>query len=90
MPPQLWELQYNSKTGFYEISENGILYQMNLEETRLLRDYFRHFNTGGGVKLATVSHWYKDSNNDTKKLVIRSGMIPKSKPDFYPDPEYLD
>jgi len=90
MPPELWQLQYNPKTGFYEIEEDKVLYKMQLEETRSLRDYYRFFRSGGGVLYPSLSRWYKDLPAASKKKVIREGDIPAQADGFYPDPEYQD
>ncbi len=90
MPPQLWELQYNPQSAFYEISENGIKYRFRIEETRLLRDYFRGHRSDKGEPVPTIAGWYKSLRNPLKKQVSRTGSIPISPPDFYPDPEYKD
>jgi len=85
MPPQLWELQFNPKSGFYEITENGITYRLRIEETRLLRDYFRGHRSDNGETVPTIAGWYKSVSNPLKKQVERSGSIPIPPPDFYPD-----
>ena len=90
MPPALWHLNFNPKTGFYEIKEAGILYRMDLEETRNLRDYFRHFNHCGGTEFPTVASWYKDSGKTVKKNVSREGAVPNKPVDFYPDPQWSE
>lgn len=90
MPPPLRELQYNPKSGFYEIQENGITYQMRMEETREIKQYFR---TSTGALYPTVADWYRVTNRTIKKQVIRSGEVPVPLPGadgFYPDPEYPD
>lgn len=90
MPPQLWELQFNPKSGFYEIKENGVTYCLRLEETRLLRDYFRGHRSGKVVKSPTISNWYKSIKKEDKKQVIRSGEISENLSDFTQDIEYPD
>ena len=93
MPPQLRELAYNPRSGYYEIQEDGILYRMDLEETRLLKDYFRDFKTNSGRDYPTVAGWYQDLKRDAKKKVARAGKVPALPPGadgFYPDPVYPD
>ncbi len=90
MPPALWSLRFNPKSGFYEIEENRILYRMNQEETRDLRDYFRDFNHCGGTVIPTVAGWYKGTGKEVKKKVSREGEVPKQPVDFYPDPQWPD
>lgn len=88
MPASLIDLHYNAFTRFYEIEEDGITYQFQLEETRLIRDYFRWFRPGGGMLYPTVSRWYRDLPNDIKKRVNRIGDIKPVNDGFYPDVEY--
>lgn len=93
MPPALWPLNFNPKSGFYEIEEAGFLYRMNLEETRELRNYFRHFNHCGGTEFPTVAGWYSFIDSNTRKKVIREGniLVPKLAVDgFYPDQEWTE
>lgn len=90
MPPQLWTLQFNPKSGFYEILEEGITYKMELEETRSIRDYYRHYQGSGWNDFPTVAGWYKDLKNGVKKLVIREGNIKQVPDGFFPDPDYQD
>ena len=89
LPPALWHLQFNPKSGFYEIREGDIIYKMQLEETRLLKDYFRDFRTQGGTKYPSVSGWYSDLANHTKKKVAREGdKEPGEHNGFFPDMSY--
>jgi hypothetical protein len=89
LPPALWQLQFNPRSGFYEIREEGITYKMQLEETRSLKDYFRDFRTNGGVHYPTVAGWHLDLSNQTRKKVVREGNIKPGENDgFYPDISY--
>ncbi len=89
MPPALWQLKFNPKSGFYEIQEEGITYKMQLEETRSLKDYFKDFRTEGGVQYPMVSGWYSDLANNSKKKVSREGKVrPGENNGFYPDISY--
>ncbi len=72
--PQRFDLVYNILSKCYQIEENGIVYSMQLEHTRLLKKHF-----------GTIADWYKKLDNETKKEIIRTGNIPKDKDDFYPD-----
>ena len=88
MPPPLRELQFNPKSGYYEIQENGITYKMRLEETREIKQYFR---TSTGALYPTVSDWYRLTNRDARKKVLREGDVPDAEPNgFYPDPQWPD
>ncbi len=89
MPWQLKGLLWNPLSRFYEITEHGITYQMDLEATRVLRHYFRYFPSGY-EKQASVHRWFRDLPNEMKKKVNRLGDLPKPIDDFYPDVEYPD
>ena len=88
MPAELWGLRNNPWNGQYEITEDGITYTMTLEQVRELREYFKGFNPGGRIQYATVSRWYRDLDKVTKRMVTRTGAIPKGPIEFYPDPEF--
>lgn len=88
MPKTLIDLKFNNVKCMYEIIEDGITYSIQLEEVRLLREYFRHFTVGGGFLYPTVSRWYRDLDKLKRKLVIRTGNIPNVKEDFFPDVTY--
>lgn len=88
MPFVLKDLAYNMKSGLYEIEENGIIYAMQLEETRSLKEYFR---SAQGVKFPFISEWYCRLDRVTKKAIKRSGDLPNAIPGedgFYPDIDY--
>ena len=72
--PQRFDFAYNILAKCYQIEENGIVYSMQLENTRLLKKHF-----------GTVAEWYNKLDNETKKEIIRTGDIPKDKDDFYPE-----
>ena len=86
LPLFLKDLAYNPKSGKYEVSENGNIYSMDLEQTRLLKEYFRGFHVSSNK---TVSNWYNKLPNIEKKRVYREGPI-NIKTDFFPDPEYSE
>lgn len=89
MPPALWHMQFNPKSGLYEIQEEGVTYKMQLEETRSLKDYFKDFRTVGGIHYPSVSGWYSDLANHTRKKVVRAGKVkPGENNGFYPDDCY--
>ena len=87
MPISIAELYYNPKSGLYEISELGINYQMSLEHTRLLKEYFK----GVAVKSngVTIADWYNKLDMTTKKEILRTGNIQTAN-DFYPDQSFED
>lgn len=86
LPLFLKDLAYNPKSGKYEVSENGISYSMDLEQTRLLKEYFSGFYPGCN---RSISDWFNKLGKETKKRVYRDGPI-NSITDFYPDPEYSE
>ncbi|HEY5371827.1 MAG TPA: hypothetical protein VIJ75_22820 [Hanamia sp.] len=61
-------------SGDYEITEKGITYAMQLEETRLLKNYD-----------GSAAEWFADLDIETKKKITRTGNVPPAKNDFYPD-----
>lgn len=89
MPCTLWDLRFNAKSGYYEMTEDGILYQMEIEETRLVRDYYSDFVPDRKTDTyPTLSQWYKDLPKEIKKRVQRIGEITEEANGFYPDAEY--
>ena len=84
VPSQLANLRLglNIKTGFYEVEENGILYCMPLEETRLLKVYFKANQNG------TIQEWYNKLSKATKKRVNRIGNMIYDNEGFYPDNDF--
>lgn len=86
LPGVIKDLDFNTKSNKYEITELGITYSMEIEQTRLLKEYFRGFHVGSNK---TVSDWYNKLPNTDKKRVYRVGPI-NSKNDFYPDTQYPD
>ena len=86
-PFAIMDLRYNPNTKHYEITERGITYQMELEHTRLLKEYFKGVYTRNHT--ANVSDWYNKLDNLTRKEILRTGNI-QSVNDFYPDQSYED
>ncbi len=82
---ELKGLTYNPASLLYEISENGIVYGIPLELTRLLKHYSKAGETEGEPLIAS---WYKSLDKEAKKQVIRNGNIPSHADGFYPDPEF--
>jgi hypothetical protein len=62
-PFQLRTLTFDPSKGKYFIQENGITYFMNLEETRLLKEYFR------GTSSGSVFEWYTSLPEEIRLLV---------------------
>ena len=82
VPTALYNLRYNMVSGLYDMVEAGITYSMQLEETRLLKDYFR---TSKGISMAD---WYSKLDKFTKSRVVVEGNINKTYGDFFADAEY--
>ncbi len=86
LPGVIKDLAFNAKSNKYEITELGVTYLMEIEQTRLLKEYFRGFHVGSNK---TVSDWFNKLPNIEKKRVYREGPI-NIKTDFFPDPEYSE
>jgi hypothetical protein len=89
MPIELARLTYNPSSSKYEIQEAGITYAMDLEHTRKLKIYYKHFHRGYR-KVPTLAGWYASLSKEERKGVYRSGELPRAGSDFAPDPEYDD
>lgn len=89
MPIELARLTYSAASGKYEILENGITYYMDLEHTRMLKTFFKHFHRGYR-KEPTLAGWYASLTREERKGVYRTGDLPRPVSDFMPDPEYED
>ncbi len=84
VPPEMWSMVADPKTGKYLIKENSISYYMELEHTRLLRNYYRR----NSFNEPTIEKWYSDLDRFTRKEIVVEGMKKKSENDFYPDSEF--
>ncbi len=87
VPISIVDLYFNPQTGKYEISEMGVTYQMDLEHTRNLKQFFQGILIRGYG--ATIADWYNKLDHATKKEIIRIGTI-QTNQDFYPDISYED
>lgn len=77
VPSELRGLHFNSNSGRYEYTENGITYAMEYIEMVLLKD---------GIKVSkSVEEWYNNLDKAIRKRIIRTGDVLKSKADFFPD-----
>lgn len=85
VPLCIASLHYNPQTKLYEITEEGITYAMPLELTRGLKEYFAWHGPGDRRTMAT---WFAQLKLDEKDGVQRSGNVPQSPDDFFPDPTY--
>jgi len=72
-PLSIIDLNYNPKSGRYEISERGIIYQMDMEHTRNLKEYFQGIAVRGYE--TKISDWYNKLDKTTKKEIVRTGNI---------------
>lgn len=85
MPTEIKErLIHNPFTFKYEIEENGVKYEMPLESTRELKDFFKHDRN------ATLDKWYRQLPKASRELVKRTGNIRTEFDGFYPDVDYSD
>lgn len=89
MPIELARLTYNGASNKYEIQEAGITYAMDLEHTRMLKTYYKHFHRGYR-KVPTLAGWYASLGKEERQGVYRSGALPRPVSDFAPDPEWED
>ena len=84
VPNEIKDLYYDYTQQAYLISENGITYSMQIEQTRSLKQYW-YDNRYAGTSIAS---WYNSLKNDEKKKVKRTGNVPEEKRDFFPDNGY--
>ena len=84
MPIELARLTYNAATGKYEILEAGVTYAMDLEHTRKLKTWYKHFHRGY-KKVPTLAGWYATLSKEERLGVYRSGDLPRPVIDFIPD-----
>jgi len=87
VPLSLADLIYNPKTGKYEISEMGVIYQMDIEHTRSLKVFYRNVSRRG--KGSLIIDWYNNLDQQSKKEINRIGNI-ATDTDFYTDKKYED
>lgn len=80
----------NLVTGKYEVSQDNIVYSMELEMLRNLSDYFKRFMPAHGQQNATLQRWYRDLPNQLRKQVYRTGNFRTEFDGFYPDPSFED
>jgi len=79
IPFELKSLKHNTKTGLYDITEDGITYSMNLETVRSMSEHFKDFNA-----TKKITSWYKDLDRFTKKGIVVTGKAEQADT-FYPD-----
>jgi hypothetical protein len=84
LPFEMKGIKNDQEAGKYILTENGITYSMNLEHTRLLKQYFR----GNYIDNPTIEKWYKDLDRFTRKEIKITGKLELSTSDFYPDTTY--
>ena len=84
-PLGIIDLNYNPKSGQYEITERCITYHMDLEHTRNLKEYFKGIALRGNE--TKISDWFNKLDRVTKKEIFRTGNI-HSDNDFYPDTSF--
>lgn len=79
--PRHINLTLNLRTGFYEGTENGVLYQLTFAQMNDLKIYCR---VSHGSLIPTIETWYKDLTSYSRKAVKRVGAEIDSD-GFYPD-----
>jgi hypothetical protein len=80
-------LKYNTREGTYEIKENGLLYAMDLEMTRLLKNYFKWCDPSHAPQ-RNMETWYWSLSREERARVHRTGALPRQGSDFLPDPDF--
>lgn len=81
-PLSIIDLNFDPKSGRYEITERGITYYMDMEHTRSLKEYFKGITVRGCQ--TKISDWYNKLEKVTKKEIVLTGNIHTTN-DFYPD-----
>lgn len=84
LPYEMWGIRWDSKKGKYSLSERGITYYLDIEHTRLLKQYFR----SNCMKYPNIEKWYHDLDSFTRKEIERNGNLESMELDFYPDPQF--
>jgi|GEM_PF-1366012 len=74
----LYGLRYNHTSRYYEITEKGITYSMELSEMHMLKK---------STELS-VEYWYMSLGLENRIKIKRSGNIVSSQDEFYPEAEY--
>jgi len=79
-------LKINIKTGKHEIEEDGIVYSMAMEQSILLKHFFKDQNVMSRLEGKTVAMWYKELPKEDRDKVIRTGNLPEADSNgFWPD-----
>lgn len=79
--PRHIKLAFNFLTGFYEVTENGVLYQLTFAQMNDLKIYCSVYH---GSLIPTIETWYNNLTSYSRKTVKRIGV--KIENDgFYPD-----
>ncbi|HVT83623.1 MAG TPA: hypothetical protein VHD35_00400 [Chitinophagaceae bacterium] len=82
VPMAIKELHFDVQQNCYLIVDAGITYQMPLEMTRRLKQYFVWNNVR--TKDHNVADWYESLSKEERKQVIRINA-PEEANGFYPD-----
>ena len=78
LPFEMWGITTDVVTGKYVLTENGVTYYMTLENTRLLKQYFR----SNGMENPSIEKWYNDLERITRKEIKVVGRAGNSEKDF--------
>ena len=76
-------LRYNTREGTYEIKENGIVYSMDLEMTRLLKAYFKWYDPSHAAT-RNMEAWYRGLSREQRTRVHREGVPPRQDDGLFP------
>ncbi|HJV19268.1 MAG TPA: hypothetical protein VJ552_05260 [Sediminibacterium sp.] len=82
---RLLGLKFNPLTQLYEITENGVTYEIPFALTYELKTYFQR-----GVEVISVEDWYKELLREDKARVKRSGHNNDADDTFYPDRDFTE
>lgn len=80
--PQHIRLTLNIKSGLYEGTENGVMYQLTFTQMNDLKIYCRVNHVS---LIPTIETWYKDLTSYSRKAVITTGTKIDNDNGFYPD-----
>lgn len=80
--PQHIRLTLNLRTGLYEGTENGVLYQLTFTQMNDLKIYCR---VSHGSIIPTIETWYNSLTTYCRKLVKATGPQIDNDNGFYPD-----
>ena len=75
-------LSFNPVTGLYEITENGIFYELTYVQMNDLKIFY--FGSNGSM-IPNIQSWYNQISSYSRKSVKRTGPTVVNDNGFYPD-----